>query len=109
MDVYYNHNTGKAEAGTRQVLAKVLTPIAGVKVNPLPANFDEQGGFPTPAESNQYMGYFASGYAIPMTVNQGNPYMFGPVFSNKGTGCEDDKRKLLVTNRSQRSYPAGRV
>lgn len=110
LDVYYNHNTGKAEAGTRQVLAKVLTPIAGVKVNPLPANFDEQGGFPTPAESNQYMGYFASGYAIPMTVNQGNPYMFGPVFSNKGTGCEDDKKeKLLVTNRSQRSYPVGRV
>ena len=110
LDVYYNHNTGKAEAGTRQVLAKVLTPIAGVKVNPLPANFDEQGGFPTPSESNQYMGYFGSGYAIPMTVNQGNPYMFGPVFSNKGTGCEDDKKeKLLVTNRSQRSFEVGRV
>jgi len=110
LDVYYNPNTGRAEAGTRQVLAKILTPISAVKVNPMPANFDTTGGFPMPEDSNTYMGYFASGYAIPMTVNQGNPYMFGPVFSNKGNGCEDDKKdKLLVVNRSQRSFPVGRV
>ena len=109
LDVYYNPNTGKAEAGTRQVLAKMITECVGVKINPLSPNVDELS-HDAMQDAHVYMGHFASGYAMPMSVHQGNPYMFGPTFSNKGTGCEDDKKeKLLVTNRTQKSFPVGRV
>ena len=111
LDVYYNPNTGKAEAGTRQILARVIDPIPRVKIPDMPLNPDTLSPTDQYTDANR-MNYWSSGYAMPVSVHKGNPYAFGPTFSNRGRSkeCEDNKKeKLLVINRSQRSYPAGRL
>lgn len=110
LDVYYNANTGKAEAGTRQILARLLDDIPAVKINNVAANIDELTVDQLMNEVNNKLNYFSTGYAMPVNVHKGNPYMFGPTFSNKGKGCTDEKKeKILVTNRSQKSYEKGRI
>jgi len=110
LDVSYNPNTGKAEAGTHQMLAKMITPLSRVKINPLPA--DVEGAAMTaflPDGSNDTT-HFASGYAIPLKLHQGNPNLFSPTLDERGTGCSSNKKaRVLVINRSQRSFPIGRV
>jgi hypothetical protein len=110
LDVYYNPSTGKAEAGTRQILARLLDDIPAVKINNVAANIDEITIDQLMNEVNSKLNYFSTGYAMPVNVHKGNPYMFGPTFTNKGKGCTDEeKEKLLVTNRSQKSYEKGRI
>jgi hypothetical protein len=112
LDTYLNTATGKAEAGTRQVLAKMVTELSRVMIKPVP----EGDALDTSSDDDWYddavwaSNYFASGYAVPLSVHGGNPHMFGPTF--EGRSCSEPsnkKQRLLVINRSQRSFPIGRV
>ena len=109
LDVCYNHNTGKMEAGNKQILARLTTIVAAVDISPLSETFDtlDQDDIFN-YDSENYMGKFAVGYAIPMMLHNGNPYHFGPVWANKD--CEANKKsKIRVVNRSSRTFAVGDV
>jgi hypothetical protein len=110
LDVSFNPNTGKAEAGTHQVLAKMITPLSKVKINAFPAigAIDEIEGEEFQEGGLYQTGYWASGYAIPLSVHNSNPDQFGPTM---GGDCDNPNKKerLLVINRSQKSFPVGRI
>jgi hypothetical protein len=109
LDVVYNKNTGKFEAGTIQLIARLLDDIDPAPINPIPDNDPTnltQDVF-DPA-SDTYMGFFSTGRAVPLSVNHGNPYHFGPTW--KGQKCKKDEKEILIAvNRSQRPFAAGEM
>lgn len=109
LDVYYDPNTGKAKAGTKQILARVLDAIPRAKIPPVPLDPDtltEQD-----LQTDTYkQSFWASGWAMPVSVHNGNPNDFGPVFKTPEGDCEsNEKEKIMVINRTQKSFPAGRL
>tara|TARA_R100000005_G_C5002621_1_gene210320 strand:- start:950 stop:6016 length:5067 start_codon:yes stop_codon:yes gene_type:complete len=109
LDVYYDPNTGKAKAGTKQILARVLDAIPRAKIPPVPLDPDtltEQD-----LQTDTYkQSFWASGWAMPVTVHNGNPNDFGPVFKTPEGECQDnEKEKIMIINRTQKSFPAGRL
>jgi hypothetical protein len=104
----WNSNTGKWEAGTQQIMAKLLTnidkaPIKNVSIQPTDTangkRFYDQS-------SDYYMGAFTTGLAIPLSVEKGNPYLFGPNCL-QCTGGEQKIEKIRVVNRAPRSFKKG--
>ncbi|MQF98279.1 MAG: hypothetical protein FI729_01940 [SAR202 cluster bacterium] len=109
LDVVYNKNTGKFEAGTIQLIARLLDDIDPAPINPIPdndpTNLTEDVFDPA---SDTYMGFFATGRAVPLSVNHGNPYHFGPTW--KGQKCKKEEKEILIAvNRSQRPFAAGEM
>lgn len=109
LDVVYNKNTGKFEGGTIQLIARLLDDIDPAPINPIPDNDPSnltQGVF-DPA-SDEYMGFFTTGRAVPLSVNHGNPYHFGPTW--KGQKCKKEEKEIVIAvNRSQRPFAAGEM
>jgi len=109
LDVTFNKNTGKVEAGTRTILARLLTNLAPAQINPLPDDVDtasEDDFFDY--ESEYFTSNWTYGEALPLTLNNANPNQLGPVWSNKDCG-DNRKDKIVVVNRSGTSFVKGEV
>ena len=107
LDVSYNRNTGQFEAGTTQLIARLLDDIPAAPSNPIPdGDADSWTTDCWVVGSDQYTGFFATGRAVPMSVQHGNPYTFGPTW--KGKNCKKEEKEILIAvNRAQRDYKAG--
>jgi hypothetical protein len=106
----YDPSSCTWEAGTQQVLARLLTDVDSAGVTTFAAyenldNISYQQFYDT--ESTNYFGQFTTGQAMPLSVENGNPHMCGPNL----VGCEDNTKvkKILVVNRSPRSFKKGDV
>lgn len=100
----YDPATGKFESGTQQALFRLLTDIDGAPLVDLPDDIDG-----TDIEAF-YTGPFSSkptfGSGLPMSIENNNPYMFGP----NALGCAvGPKEKTLMVNRTPRKYTRGEI
>jgi hypothetical protein len=101
----FNSALGQWEAGTQQMLVRLVGDLDGVSVPDLPTNIDD----PT----NDYyegplsMGAFNVGSGIPISVEDGNPHLFGPNIIGCGDGSKVEK--IRVVNRTPRTYAAGEI
>jgi hypothetical protein len=105
VDYTWNSNTGKWESGTKQIMAKLLTnidkaPIKNVSIKSTDTANGKKFYDPT---SNNYMGSFTTGLAVPLSVENGNPHLFGPNCL-QCTGGEQKIEKIRVINRAPRSF-----
>jgi len=108
LDLRLDHNTGKWQAGTHQILAKLITnidkpTIKNVSIQPTDMATDKNF---YDAASDYYMGGFTTGMAIPLSIEKGNPHLFGPNCV-KCTGGEQRIEKIRVINRAARTFKAG--
>lgn len=104
----YEPNTGEWESGTTNILARLLTDLPAVSVNPIdPGAIDSQKIEEyTDPKSPTFLSPFEPGWALPLSVHKGNPHLFAPTWVNKD--CEGEKKhKIRVTNRAGRSFAAG--
>jgi hypothetical protein len=108
LDTYYEANTGKFEAGTRQILARMLTTLESVTIPPLPVDevikLTQDDVFLI--DSEFYMGSHNVGIAMPVSVQHGNPHHFGPIWTDPE--CKvGQKETIVVVNRSTDTFYAG--
>ena len=116
LELSYNHNTGKFESGTTQLLARTLEAIGpcstpGFEIDN-PTN-DPVLMYTKDFEENQ-IGDFDleenTGKAVVLSVQKGNPYLFGPNFLRKSEFTTDDeiksveKETILVVNRTNATF-----
>jgi hypothetical protein len=103
----YNKPLGFWESGTQQILARLLTNLDAAKITTI-STLDTIDEVPNEdlynAESSSYMSQFTIGFALPMSVHNGNPHTFGP-----NTKEENKKEKIKVVNRSPRKFTKGDV
>lgn len=112
LDIRYNKTTGKWQSGTHQILARLITDVNSAKIGAtdkidLLTNPDSRSSAYDPTNS-LYIGQVATGIAIPLSMENGNPYMYGPNY----IGCKDNTReveKISVHNRSNRIFKKGDV
>jgi len=104
----YNSALGMWEV-QNQILARLLTdvePAILTSVDMDPDNIDD-----IPAEdfydkgNSKWLGNFTTGLALPLSSENGNPYMFGPNLVQCGDGTKAEK--IRVFNRAPRSYTRG--
>ena len=109
LETSYNPNTGKFEAGTRQILARLLTDVGAAALNQVDEeNADALLPSEVAPEGDHYMGNFTVGTALPIGMHNGNPYDYGPYFV--GTDCnKNEKLKIRVVNRAPKSFPKGQI
>ena len=110
LDITYDPNTKQFEAGSKAILARLLTDVAGASLNNVTLeNVDE---LPPEEiygpEGNHNMSHFTTGWALPLQMHNNNPYEYGPVFKN--IECEGNKKhKIRVVNRAPKSFPKGQI
>jgi hypothetical protein len=107
----YNSALGKFESGTQQMLARLLCTVDPAKIKNI-SDIEKRINEADPEDfidpnSDLYMSQFETGIAIPLTCENGNPHHFGP--NTVGCGEINKKEKILVVNRSPRSFAAGDV
>ena len=109
LETSYNPNTGKFEAGTRQILARLLTDVGAAALNQVDQdNADALLPEEVDVDGDHYMGNFTVGTALPIGMHNGNPYNYGPYFV--GTECnKNEKLKIRVVNRAPKSFPKGQI
>jgi hypothetical protein len=99
LNLHFNRGTGKWESGTTQTYCKVLDDIPGVPLTDLPNNVDF-------VDNESLKIPFNSGWAMVMNTEKGNPHMMVP----NSFGCiTSEKEKIVIINRSIRSYVKGEV
>lgn len=106
LDMTYNHNTGRLEAGNRVLLAKVVGDI-------LPAEVDRSIIDDSPYTTmdfyditgSNYTGQFSTGEAVVLTVENSDPNLFGPNFISCSGATKLEK--ILVTNRTNNFFKNG--
>lgn len=107
LKLIYNPSLSLWEGGTQQILARLLTDIDAPDIQDATAetleNMTITGAYDS--ESTQYISQFTVGVAMPMSVEKGNPYMFGPNFKESDT----IKEKIRVVNRAPRDFKTGDV
>lgn len=107
----YDPTTGEFESGTQQVLVRLVDDVDAVEMTNidgktlLESTVDECY---SDIESDVYMGGFTKGRGIPLSMENGNPYMYGPNFKG-GCNSSTDKSVIIVVNRSPQSFKGGRV
>ena len=102
MRMSYDSATGKWESGTQQMMIRMLSDVDGVPLKELPSNVDDIpiGDFYDGPLSSE----FKVGYGMPVTTENGNPYLFGP--NSFGCGISP-KEKVLIVNRTPRNFKKG--
>lgn len=110
MRLTYDSSIGEWHSGTQQILARLLEDVPTADIPEFSAEAleslnreDYYGG----SEAAGYMGNFTKGVAIPLSAENGNPYLFGPDFKDGCTG--DNKAKITAINRLNNSYRAGDI
>lgn len=104
MRMSYDPATNRWESGTQQMLFRLLTDIDGVSIPDLPNNVDATD------LSEFYDGPLSStfniGSGMPVSIENGNPHLFGP----NSNGCgPSPKEKVVMVNRTPRSYSKGEI
>lgn len=107
MRMHWNSTDKVWEAGTTQVLARLLTDIDAAPItNVVPPQ--AMGGLSNSdffdSDSSLYMGGFTTGLAIPLSMHQGNPNKVGPNIIECGDKLLE---KVRAVNRSAKSFSAG--
>lgn len=102
MRMSYDSATGKWESGTQQMMIRMLSDVDGVPLKELPNNVDDTaiGEFYEGPLSSE----FKVGYGMPVTTENGNPYLFGPNAFGYGIS---PKEKVLIVNRTPRNFKKG--
>jgi len=104
MRMTYDPATNRWESGTQQMLFRLLTDIDGVSIPDLPQsvdNTDLEEFYSGPLSSS-----FTVGTGMPVSIENGNPHLFGP----NSYGCgPSPKEKVIMVNRTPRSYAAGEI
>jgi hypothetical protein len=105
----YNPNTKEFEAGNKNLLARLLTDVAGVGLNNVNmSTVDTTTAIEMGPEGASYFGNFATGWAMPLQMHNNNPYEYGPTLKNED--CDKDKKhKIRVVNRSSKMFPTGQI
>ena len=106
LNVSYNENTGMWEPQT-QVLARLITTLdsANMSAIDLSEGTYDNGDFYN-TSSPVYQGNFTTAQAIPLSMHDGNPATYGPRLYS----CENNVvEKIMVVNRSNRSFDVGTV
>lgn len=92
-----------------QMLVRLLTDLAAAPITKLVPPTEIVGATNLDfydVDGAYYMGQFTTALAIPMSIENGNPHMFGPNIKE----CKDKKlEKVRVVNRSTKPYEAGEV
>jgi hypothetical protein len=102
--------TGTWESGTQQTLARLLDDIDAASIPELTPedmrSLTAEESYNVPAEENPWMGKPQKGRAVVLSIENGNPNLYGPNFRG---GCEDTSQKSIVmaVNRSSKSFKAG--
>ena len=105
----YNKGLGYFESGTQSVIARLLSdlPAPGLKDIDLDTPDGIKFSQMYDVEGKAFFGGFTTGFALPLTVHNGNPNTFGPnVIGNKD---EYKKERIRVVNRANASFNAGDV
>lgn len=101
----FNKSLGMWESGTQQILARLLTDIDPAAIPRIIPDLDTIDNLPPEEtidpDSPNNMSPFSHGIAMPLCLEKGNPYMFGP---NIKGDCNNEKEKIKVVNRSPRSF-----
>jgi hypothetical protein len=100
----WNDALGQWEAGTQQMLVRLISDIDGVSLKDLPSNIDDASQYYTGA---LFLGECKRGSGIPFSVEDSNPNLFGPNII--GCGEKAKVEKIIVTNRTPRSYTKGEI
>lgn len=109
----YNDSLGMWES-TQTILARLLTPLDGAKnVKFQIPDEDSKGYLKKDSDSEKfyqktsdyYSGSFTTGVAAPVSMQDGNPHLFGPNIIIE----HNEKRieKIRVVNRSEKSFTQG--
>lgn len=107
----YNQNTKMWESGTTQILAKLTEDVAAAEIKNVQIgrnDIDSLTGSEQfySADSPYYMGGYVTTLAIPLSLENGNPNLFGPNLLK----CKDGKCETIrAINRAPRSFSAGSI
>jgi hypothetical protein len=109
--VSYDKQTGTWDA-SNQLLARLLSDIDPAMITGLGINSTNDFLNSKPKDfykkdSKKYMGQRKTGYAMPLSMQNNNPEMYGPNLFK--CGGEIDVEKILVVNRSNNSFKAGDI
>ena len=109
LEMHFEQNTGKFEAGTKQMIALLSTELLGVNsvgIDPEEFHTLKMDDFLN-STSQTYMGSFELAEAMPVGVKGSNPNVYGP--DTTGGPCEEGliKETVVVVNRSTQSYAKG--
>lgn len=109
LKLHYNSTEKTWEAGTTQMLARLLTAVAAADVNdvspPVDGGVADNRDFYDP-NGRYYSGAFTTGIAMPLSIENGNPYMLGPNIIE----CQNKKiEKVRCVNRSPKEYAVGTI
>jgi len=106
LDLSYNFNTKKFEAGTKQILVRLLEDIApvsspGIDVTNI-SNSTHEDFYSAEGDQNQLGDWDAeshTGSGLVLYLQNSNKNLFGPIFTNRENEVQD-KELVLITNRS---------
>jgi hypothetical protein len=107
----YNPTTGEFESGTQQILVRLIDDIEPAEMSDISGeallSATAQDCYDSP-ESDLFMGNFKKGRGIPLSMENGNPHMYGPNF--KG-GCANSSTKSVITvvNRAAQGFKRGQL
>jgi len=107
----YDPTTGEFESGTQQILVRLIDDIDPAEISQINGGAllaaTAQECYDSP-DSDLFMGNFKKGRGIPLSMENGNPYMYGPNF--KG-GCANSATKSVITvvNRAAQSFKSGQL
>ena len=109
LDMHFEQNTGKFEAGTKQMVSLLVSDLLGCNsagIDPDQFHKLKMDDFIN-STSQTYMGNFELAEAMPVGVKGSNPNVYGP--DTTGGPCEEGliKETVVVVNRSTQSYSKG--
>ncbi len=109
LDLRYSPSFGKWQAGTHQILAKLVTDVDPAPSEEINADSIQNGSPQNFYDPNNslYFSKFTIGMALPLSVEAGNPHQFGPNFVGCPSGTNPKMEKIMVVNRSGRSFKKG--
>jgi len=107
----YDPTTGEFESGKQQILVRLVDDIEPAEMSDISGeallSATAQDCYDSP-DSDLYMGNFKKGRGIPLSMENGNPHMYGPNF--KG-GCASSSTKSVITvvNRAAQGFKSGQL
>ena len=105
----YNKALGYFESGTQHVVARLLDDLPAPSLKDVSLDRVDSFKFKDmyDKDGDAFFGGFSTGFAIPMTVHNGNPNTFGP--NVIGKKAEYKKEKIRVVNRANASFNIGDI
>lgn len=107
----YDPTTGEFESGTQQILVRLVDDVEAASISQISGQdllLSTPDQFYDGPESDLYTSDFKKGRAVPISMENGNPYMVGPNFQGD---CKTPTNKsvIIVVNRSAQSFKSGQL